>query len=518
MMPNSKPNLLFIMTDQQRFDTLGANGNSVIQTPNLDRLAASGVNMQRFYTNSPVCVPSRCNLFTGRYPHAHRVRENHNLLECGREMHLFRVLKKAGYSLGYVGKNHLLQREEFENFDFTDLQDEFGQEPGQKRLADYYRDHREKLRAEGKPEIWRAGSFHDLPLECTRTHRTAQGALRFLRERPADSPFCLCASFSDPHVPHLAPRELEALYPLDKLELYPMREGELDEKARRFHIKWRGQKADTADDTGRRHYMAVYYAMITFVDRMIGTLMDELEAQGLEENTIVVFTSDHGDFCFEHNMCKKDLVLLESLLHVPFLLRWPGRVEPRVVNDTFMEQVDVLPTLLELMGVDVPCGVQGRSLLPYLRGEADRHREAVYGEVCPPWLYNRFETYEDFEAHHGGWAETPMNVPGDFTKAVRTEAFSYMWYGTGEEELYDLAKDPHEQYNVAASPEYAEARTAMKLRLLEWHALTEDPMDPLCNRQLQEQYKPWKGALSIPGGLHGPGWLEERFAPNPRVL
>ncbi len=517
-MADAKPNVLFIMTDQQRFDALGANGNTVIQTPNLDRLAAAGINAQRFYTNSPVCVPSRCNLFTGRYPHAHRVRENHNLLECGREIHLFRALKKAGYRIGYVGKNHLLEKEEFANFNFVDLQSDFGKEPEQELLNTYYKERCERLNAEGKPEIWRAGSFHDFPDECTRTHRTVTGALRFLRERAANEPFCLCVSFSDPHVPHLAPRRFEAMYPPEKLQLYPMREGELDEKARRFHIKWRGQKADTADDAGRRHYMAVYYAMISFVDEMVGKLLDELDAQVLENDTIVVFTSDHGDFCFEHNMCKKDLVLLESLLHVPFLLRWPGRLPSRVVDHTFMEQVDVMPTLLDALGLKIPFGVQGKSLLPLLRGERNSHKDAVYGEVCPPWLYNMFEDYAAFEAHHGSWAATPMNVPGDFNKTVRTHEYRYVWYGAGEEELYDLEKDPHEQFNVAADPAYAEAKNTMKLRLFEWYALSEDPLDPLCVRQLQHEYDGWETGRVAAGTLYGPCWLDERFTPNPREL
>ena len=514
-----RPNLLFIMTDQQRFDALGANGNGVIHTPNLDALAQSGVNVQTYYANSPVCVPSRCNLFTGRYPHSHRVRENHNLLECGRDVHLFRALKQAGYSLGYAGKNHLLEKPEFENFDFTDvwgMDHELCDE--EQKLDDHYGEHRNQLKAEGKPEIWRAGEFHDHPPESTRTWQTADSGVRFLDTLSGDEPFCLCLSFADPHVPHQALRKFESMYPPEKMKLHPWREGELEEKARRFHIKWRAQKADTADDEGRRHYMAVYYAMVTWVDEMVGGVLAKLKERGLDENTIVVFTSDHGDFCFEHNMCKKDLVLLESLLHVPFLLSWPGRLDPRVVTDTFVEQVDVMPTLLDLMGIETPLGVQGRSLMPYLRGEAERHKDAVYGEVCPPWLYSRFEDYEAFETHHGSWEDTPMNVPGDFNKCIRTTDFRYIWYGTGEEELYDLTNDPFEQRNVAGEPQYMDAGTRMKLRLLEWNALSEDPLDPLTIRQLQNEYDAWEGSRPLPGSVHGPGWLDERYTPNPRGL
>ena len=516
---NQRPNLLFIMTDQQRYDALGANGNDVIHTPNLDGLARSGANLQRYYANCPVCVPSRCTLFTGRYPHAHRIRENHNVLEAGREIHLFRALKQAGYRLGYAGKNHLLEREEWANFDCTDVwgfdHDESEQE---KALNDYYRTRRARMQASGEPEIWRAGSFHDFPDEATRTYRTGAAGIRFLDEFAGVDPFCLCLSFADPHVPHLAARRFESFYPLEEMRLHPFREGELEEKARRFHIKWRAQKADTADEQGKRRYMAIYYAMITWVDEMVGRVLDKLRALGLEEDTIVVFTSDHGDFCFEHNMCKKDLVLLESLLHVPLLLSCPGQIQPGVVSDMFAEEVDVMPTLLDLMGIKTPFGVQGESFAALLRGEATVHKNAVYGEICPPWLYNRFKDYEAFEAEHGGWAKTPMNVPGDFTKCIRDSDFRYVWYGTGEEELYDLREDPYELHNVAGEPAYADDKTRMKLRLLEWHALTEDPLDPLSIRQIQQDYDRWQPRLAGAGGVGGPGWLEERFTPNPRRL
>lgn len=514
----SHPNILFIMTDQQRYDAVGANGNDVIHTPNLDRLAGEGTNFHDYYSNAPVCVPARCTLFTGRYPHSHRIRENHNLLPCNQEMHFFRVLKQAGYALGYTGKNHLLEQPELENFDYVGRQSRKGGELGAEadRLTRWYRDYRAKQAEAGTPELWRGGVFHDFPDEATRTGITAADGLEFLRDRPADQPFCLCCSFSDPHVPHLAPRRFEELYPPESMKPYPFRDGELEEKARRFGIKWRAQKSDTADDAGRRHYMAVYYAMITFVDEQVGRLLAELEAQGVAEDTIVVFTSDHGEFCFEHNMYKKDLVLLESLLHVPLMIRFPGRVQERAVRDSMAESVDLMPTLLDLAGVDTPFGVQGESLAPLIQGERSDHKDAVFAEICPPWLYNRFATYEDFEAHFGSWEKTPINVPGDYNKSIRERDWRYTWYGTGEEELYDHRSDPDELFNVAGKPEYAEVKQRLKMRLLEWLALSEDPLDPLSVRQLQAQYDAWKDAAPLPGSMGGPYWLEERFTPNPR--
>jgi arylsulfatase A-like enzyme len=499
-----KPNLLFIMTDQQRYDALGANGNDIIQTPTLDALAAAGVNLQRYYSNCPVCVPSRCTLFTGRYPHSHRVRENHARLATGREMHLFRVLKTAGYSLAYIGKNHLLENEEFENFDFTDVWGHDHQEsPGEKAYGEFLREHLREHRPKG---LWACPVFHDLPPENSRPYVKASSAIRFLKERDRGRPFCLCVSFSDPHVPHMALSKYRDTYPPDAMKLYPDRSGELAEKAGRFAVKQGGLEAADADEAGRRHYMAVYYAMISWIDEQVGRMLTALEEEGLREDTIVVFTTDHGEFCFEHGLYKKDLVLLESLLHVPMLIAWAGRLEPCRADGTFVEQVDVMPTLLDLMGVDAPYGCQGTSILPYLRGEREEHKDAVYGEICPPLLRNPFPDYDAFAAHHAP-KKPPINVPGDFTKCVRDREFRYVWYGTGEEELYDLRRDPREQYNVAGDPSYADDRARLKLQLLEWNALSEDPLDPKCIRELQHQYDGWIGSKPDSGRVSGPEWL-----------
>lgn len=514
----NKPNLLFIMTDQQRFDALGANGNPIVQTPNMDALAKSGVNIRDYYTNCPVCVPSRCTLFTGRYPHAHRIRENYNLLEAGREFHLFRVLKQEGYAIAYTGKNYLLEDAERENFDFLGYGDD--KKAAEKELMDWYAERRSEIGVPSdSPEIWKAGMFHDFPKESTRTWQTAQGGIDFLQQHDRSKPFCLCVSFSDPHVPHLAPRKFEKMYPPEHIELFPAPEGELETKARRFKIKQGAFHAEKATDDDKRHYIAVYYAMISWVDEMIGEIMETLKARGFDKNTIIVFTADHGDFCFEHGLAKKDLVLLNSLLHVPMIIAWPGQLAPSVVEDTLMEEVDVLPTLLELMGIEIPFGVQGESIAPVLRGERMEHRDAAFAEIDLPWMYNPYPDYESFSSALGGYDKHPFNVPGDFTKSIRERDFRYVWYGTGEEELYDEQADPHELNNLAGNPAYAETKNRLKMRLMEWHVLTEDPLDPHALRELQDRYGDWK-PRSIPAipehQRHSPRWVELRRAPKPR--
>ena len=220
-----------------------------------------------------------------------------------------------------------------------------------------------------------------------------------------------------------------------------------------------------------------------------------------ERDTIIVFTSDHGDFNFDYGMCKKDLILLDCLLHVPCIMAWEGHLKPRVVDSTMVEQVDVVPTLLELCGIEIPFGCQGKSLVPIARGETKTHKDVVYGEVCPPDYRNPYKTYEAFIADWNKYHTTrghPLcwqanfNVPGDFCKAIRTTNWKYIWYADGFQELYDLRHDPREWINLASRAEFRTKAAEMKMRLLEWNALSEDPLDPEWHQRHVRKYDLWR--------------------------
>jgi arylsulfatase len=497
MTDRRRPNVLFIMTDQQRYDALGCHGGQAV-TPNLDQLAQEGVDIHRFHTQSPVCVPSRCNLFSGRYPHSHRVRENNARLDP-HEVHLFKALKQSGYSLGYVGKNHLLQREEFENFDHVDLlEDRRSQEEGER--ADFLAFRKARGAKLREVASWASACFHDFAPEVTDPYLSRESAVEFLESAPTDRPFCLTVSFSDPHAPHVAPRKFEAMYPLNDIALPDVPEGVLKQKAPRFEVKQQAQGAPLATDEDRQRYLAVYYAMISWVDENVGAILSALDRLGRREDTIIVFTSDHGDFNFHYGMCKKDLVLLDCLLHVPCLISWKGRLAPRQVTDALVEQVDVLPTLLELCGTDVPFGCQGQSLVPLLEGRTDHHRDEVHAEICPPTYRNPYKTYDAFRSAWEEGHETPghplcwsapFNVPGDYCKMIRTESLKYVWYHDGFEELYDLCSDPGELVNLAGEEAWRGRCAEMRLRLLEWNAQSEDPLDPMWHRRHLKEYDCW---------------------------
>ena len=224
------------------------------------------------------------------------------------------------------------------------------------------------------------------------------------------------------------------------------------------------------------------------------------------DRTVVIFVSDHGDFAWHHGLCKKDLILYEDLLHVPAIICWPGRVTARPVDTTFTEHTDLMPTLLDLAGLPIPFGCQGRSFAPVLRGETDHHREEVHAEVCYPWMRNPFGSYQAFR-HAWETADdqgnpfhlsAPFNIPGDYTKGLRTAQWSYNWYADGFEELYDLQADPDEGHNLAQDPGHDAILREYRTRLLEWLVHTADPRSPQVEQDQVRQYSAW---LQTPGEL-----------------
>lgn len=490
--PSERPNILVLMTDQQRADAMSAHGGWV-RTPNLDQLAARGCDLRQHFAQAPVCVPSRSSLFTGRYPHAHRVLENDARL-APHEVHLFKVLKQAGYHLAYAGKNHLLpEAEARENFDaYAGLFDEGTADSRRRAYLALEQEALARLESVGS---YASCAYHDHPDEVTTTGVVAARGRAELAAAPSDRPWCVTISFSDPHVPHLAPRRFEKSYPVDSLPLPSWDEAELESKHPRVRVKREAQNAAVATPEDQRKYLAVYAAMCSYVDEQIGTILQALKKRSDAERTLVIFTSDHGDFCWHHGLCKKDLLLYDDLLHVPAILSWPGRLPARQV-DGLSEHVDLVPTLLELTGLPIPFGCQGRSLVPLINGESHARADEVHAEVCYPWMRSGCGSADALRAVRAkaGVPAASYNVPGDYTKALRTRRWKYIWYGDGFEELYDLENDPHERCNVAADPSFGEQLARLRLRLMQWLAESADPRSPGNEREQLVEFSAWKSA------------------------
>lgn len=494
-----KPNFLFITTDQHRADGLGCYGNPYVRTPHLDGLAAGGVRMTRTYVNNPLCMPSRATLLTGRYPRSHRVWCNGVALPPG-EVPFPHLLSEAGYRTACVGKMHFTPYgaearpgyydaqktwEEcdlgswtgpYAGFEYVQLSiahcsataGHYGHWLGEhfpEAQAAYRQDGRLGQKpASGAPQTW----ISTLPVEAHHSTWVANQCLDYL-ERQDEAPFFLWASFPDPHHPFRPPAPYAELYADAEIPMPLRRPGELDDKPPIFREYFDGltrgknghegaglDHPGALTDAQLRDIIRYTYAMITLVDDSVGRILSGLEARGLAENTVVCFTSDHGELLGDHGLMCKGPFHYENLLRVPMLWRWPGRFAADRVTDAFTGLVDFAPTVLELAEAPVPPFVQGRSLAPLLRGEKEVHRDGALTEFQSsyrPWLNLKTWRTEEWKLTH--WAGQP--------------------YG----ELYDLRADPGEFINRYDDPEYREIRAALQERLLTELVLTEDRLPPV---------------------------------------
>ncbi|MEW6306192.1 MAG: sulfatase-like hydrolase/transferase, partial [Verrucomicrobiota bacterium] len=445
-----RPNILFIMTDQHRWDCVGANGNTIIRTPNLDRLAAAGANFTHAFVQSPVCVPSRVSFFTGRYPHSHKNRVNYTPLDS-REKLLQARLREAGYATAAVGKLHYFPPTAEEGrrtgFDFVELHDAVAPLD---RFSDYvkwrqandpnaktpYRALARDIEPGGNP--FRAAIADEFS-ETTWTGRRTRHYLRELAK--AGKPFFLFSSFWKPHASFEVPVPFDGMYNHVEIPL-PARVsrqdiGRLPPPLQQLIL--RGNPVFDMDRARLQWSWRSYYAAISQIDREIGLILEELDRLGQAANTIVLFTSDHGDQMLEHGLMGKNC-FFESSVRVPLMLRYPARVRPGK-HAALIEAVDVLPTVFELAGLPEPHESQGRSFAPLIAdaGRAYQPRDAVFSENIIPEVITSGQLDFAFEKGQG-----IKGIRHPDAKMVRTERWKYNYYPEGYAELYDLKNDPGE--------------------------------------------------------------------------
>jgi arylsulfatase len=454
-MSADRPNVLLIMTDQQRYDTLGVHGNPVIKTPHLDELAGESALFEHFYVTNPVCVPSRASFLTGRYPTAHRARDlKHALGED--EQYLPGLLGEAGYALALSGKNHVLSARQLDRFD------------------DVFSIGHDKAWIPGQEKAYGSG-VDPSPLTNYSTNVVCERAIGFLESRQrTDEPFFLWVSFPDPHTPYQVPEPFASMYDSDGIPGPTTIPGELEGKPLPQRLIQKAQSMDTVSEREVRQMISIYYGMVSCIDEAVGRLLGRLRELGLEEDTVVIFTSDHGDFMGDHGLARKSWNFYDCLLRVPFMVRWIDHIEPWRVSDTMAENVDLLPTVLDLIGLPIPEGCQGRSMAPLLQGEKSQLREAVFANAGNPGeapevsgIEEQSRTSEDF-------------IPFWYIGAVqgsmiRTMDWKLCFYVTGDGELYDLQRDPVELHNLYGQPQVAETERELMRQLMTTRMRAEDP-------------------------------------------
>ena len=432
---NQRPNILFIMTDQHNAGCAGFADHPNVRTPNLDALAAQSVQFTKAYCNNPICSPSRVCFITGQYAHTHQIVGNNNFeLQENNPNTLGAVLRRHGYQTAMIGKDHTVQRwdeEAYEHIRYVDLTDADRLDPRTNHYFQYLVDH-------GVADLYEDGTLppdHEnnthgcavakLPYEHTNEHYTGEESLKFLQNRDARRPFYLQMSFERPHPNWMPSPEHANLYNPDEIEL-----GE--DAADWWEHGWKGHPefiqrlvAGLMKNRSLQDYkkmLAYQFALITVIDTEIGRVLDYLRQTGEDENTVIVYTADHGDFAGDHGICNKNIGIYESIHRIPMLLRYPDCPQGKQVNG-IVESIDLFPTLCELADVPAPQTCEGESLISVAQGKNNGKTQAL----CE-W---------DFPA------------PQRFVNALRTERFRLVYYDHEKGgELYDHETDPYEMQNL----------------------------------------------------------------------
>lgn len=439
-MPLRRPNILLITADQQRGDCLGCEGHPVLETPYLDQLASRGARFRRAYAAVPSCTPSRAAILTGmdQWNHGRLTMTGSDALEFPAT--LPGELARAGYHTYAVGKMHFFPQRRLYGFHHMVL-DEEGRRFG-KFVSDYdewFEEHKTGPYGTRDHSIdwnsWMARPSH-LPEHLHPTWWTATEAIKFIQKRDPTKPFFLWLSFARPHSPYDPPQVYYDMY-INNPDIPMPPIGDWARQFDRLDPDVNAARTHRSDSEVRRA-RAAYYGSIAFIDHQIGRVLYELQRWDPAEyrNTCILFTSDHGDMLGDHYHWRKT-VAYEGSARVPFLIAYPEHWElPRgQVFDQPVELRDVMPTLLDAAGVEIPPSVDGMSVLRLVRGQTEGWREFVQGEhtVC----YGK---------------EWGMQYITDGRE-------KYIWFHhTGREQFFDLVHDPQELHDLAGDPGYYQER------------------------------------------------------------
>lgn len=448
-----RPNFVVFITDQQRRDTIGAYGSPICRTPTIDWIAANGMRFDRAYTPTGLCSPVRSSLMSGVYPHKHRVFDNVSLHPISHSLSskddkLAHGLKASGYRLGFVGKWHVSETETPLDFGFEDYHS----------LGDYMT-WRKSLGIPTPDTYWayRTQSCERDPcgVETSRPAWICNRAIELIDKYAGDGaePFFIRLDFHGPHYPNVVPEPFYSMYPPESIPPWPNADDSLDDKPAVQRIKKRHYGTDKMSWADWQPFVSAYFGEVSLIDSQAGRVIEHLKQKGLLENTVIVWSTDHGDTIGAHGICNKDYTMYDEIYRVPLIVRWPGVTRPGSVSKNFVHHfMDLCATFLDIAGQPMPSTMQGRSLVPILRGDP-------IGE----WPT---EAYCEFHGSHMGMYS--MRLLAD-------ERFSYIYHTNDIDEFYDHETDPHEMRNLAEAPgPHQQVLSDMKRRMVSWMEATGD--------------------------------------------
>lgn len=471
----SRPNILWLCTDQQRYDTIGALGNSQVSTPNLDKLVRDGVAFERAYCQSPICTPSRASFLTGMYPSSIRVNRNGNPEFPDFPPLIGKTLADAGYECGLIGKLHLtsaygrMERRADDGYSYW----QYSHAPRDDWATGH--DYADWVEAKGADLSELIKDEAGVPPEYHQTTWCADKTIEFIQAERS-RPFFASVNIYDPHPPFNPPQAYRDLFNPENVRPPVFRASDLVQQAKLAVLDFQSEarhpdeldisspilpqspaaslfEPRTGGARDARTLIAAYYAMIKLIDDQVGRIIDALETSGLRDNTVVIFTSDHGETLGDHGLIQKGCRFYDGLVRVPLIWSWPGAFASGARSRELVELTDIAPSLLEICDLPIPDYVTGRSLLPILTGRQPpkRHRDFV-----------RCEYIDSLDLPDGTVAS--MYFDG------RYKLVCYHNHGLGE--LYDMDSDPEEFVDLWDSPDHQELRASLMQQSFDKHMTT----------------------------------------------
>lgn len=434
----ARPNLIYIFADQLRYYSLGYTGDKRARTPHIDALRAESTDLCQTVSGHPVCAPYRASLFTGKYTTSTGMVINE--IRMNTNHHTFAdVLNENGYETSYIGKWHLYAAELGNHYDPKNSYIPKGRD----RLGfdGYFAAYNFRHEYSTGTAYYHLDSPEKIYYDKYEPDAQVDMAVEQLeRLKEGEAPFALFLSIGTPHdpwVPENVPEEYLKRFADTEFELPPNYLPENDPHA----DEWARLSHEEREEL--TEWMRVYYAMAANLDDNIGRLMEAIHRMGLDENSIVVFTSDHGELFGAHGRRAKN-IFYEEAVRVPMLIRWPGIIEKNAVRDCVVNTVDIMPTLLSLMGLPVPEETEGSDLSRAVKGLEDWDEGALMMCTGPT----------------AAWGD------GQEWRALRTRRYKYAVYKLdGQELLFDLVNDPYEMENLAGDPNFSGIKEELKQQM-----------------------------------------------------
>ena len=435
----AQPNLLFIHSDQHSPSVLGCYGDPLARTPNLDRLASQGVTFENAYCPSPLCVPSRASMLTGRHPHENRVWTNSHILDSAIPTYAH-AMGAAGYRPVVIGRMHVLGPDQLHGYAERLIGDHSSNYPGGSpvdhgMLNGTQGPHRISLELSGPGQ--NAYQVHDEYVTAAALDYINRLGVMRRAGQPAE-PFSLTVGFMLPHQPFVARREDFDLF-RDIVGLPAAHEPFTD--ALHPHFRWWRHRCGIEEVTEEEvlRARAAYWALVMRMDAMIGQILGALEANGLAENTLIVYSSDHGEQAGEHGLWWKQ-TFYESSAKVPTILSWPGVLPAGRRIDNVISSLDVNATMLEALGAPPLPDSRGRSLMGLMRDASAAWEDIAFSEYCND---------------------------GRLTRMVRHGPWKLNYYHGHEPQLFHLGEDPHEMRDLAQEPDCQAVRAELMALVLD---------------------------------------------------